>query len=106
MYKVLKFLVGHINYGGRVTDEWDIRTLMYILDTFYTPEILDNNYKFSPSGIYYSPPAESFASYRDDARNRAEENIILTKILDTYHISSLSQSTIAQKSLACTRTQI
>lgn len=62
-YKVLKFLAGHINYGGRVTDEWDIRTLMNILDSFYTPAILDPNYKLSPSGVYYSPPAESHASY-------------------------------------------
>jgi hypothetical protein len=46
-----------------VTDEWDIRTLMNILDSFYTPSILDPNYKLSPSGVYYCPTADSYASY-------------------------------------------
>ena len=46
-----------------MTDEWDIRTLMNILDSFYTPAILDPNYKLSPSSVYYSPPADSLSSY-------------------------------------------
>eukprot|EP00026_Physarum_polycephalum_P000043 Phypoly_transcript_00043.p1 GENE.Phypoly_transcript_00043~~Phypoly_transcript_00043.p1 ORF type:complete len:2765 (+),score=358.08 Phypoly_transcript_00043:606-8297(+) len=62
-YKVLKFLAGHINYGGRVTDSWDIRTLMNLLDSFYTPDILEPHYVFSPSGVYYSPSSDSLSSY-------------------------------------------
>ena len=31
-YKVIKTLVGHVNYGGRVTDDWDRRCLMTLLD--------------------------------------------------------------------------
>ncbi len=56
-YKLLQFLSGDINYGGRVTDDWDRRTLMTLLSTFYTPDILNDDYKFSPSGIYYPPPS-------------------------------------------------
>lgn len=30
-----------------------------ILETFYTPKIHDDDYKFSESGLYYSPPGNS-----------------------------------------------
>ena len=49
-YMVIKFLTGQINYGGRVTDDWDRRTLMTLLDMFITPETMEDYYKFSPSG--------------------------------------------------------
>ncbi|XP_048258404.1 dynein axonemal heavy chain 1-like isoform X3 [Haliotis rufescens] len=51
-YKVLRYTAGHINYGGRVTDDWDRRTLMNILNDFYNPEILDEDHVYSPSGVY------------------------------------------------------
>ncbi|XP_065685160.1 dynein axonemal heavy chain 1 isoform X1 [Hydra vulgaris] len=51
-YKVLKYTAGHINYGGRITDDWDRRCLMTILDNHYNPNVLQPHFKFSPSGIY------------------------------------------------------
>ncbi|KAL5009676.1 hypothetical protein ScPMuIL_011981 [Solemya velum] len=51
-YKVLVYTAGHINYGGRVTDDWDRRCLMNILGDFYKPTIIDDDYKYSQSGIY------------------------------------------------------
>ncbi len=37
-FKVLKYTAGHINYGGRVTDDWDRRCIMNILQDFYDPQ--------------------------------------------------------------------
>eukprot|EP00741_Cyanophora_paradoxa_P002212 tig00000555_g2144.t1 len=54
-YKALAYLTGQCNYGGRVTDDHDRRTLMSVLSDFYTPQILDDAYRFSPSGTYYAP---------------------------------------------------
>ncbi|XP_066927305.1 dynein axonemal heavy chain 1-like isoform X2 [Clytia hemisphaerica] len=51
-YKVLKYTAGHINYGGRVTDDWDRRCIMTILEDFYAPKVLDDGHTFSVSGIY------------------------------------------------------
>ncbi|KAJ3049383.1 Dynein heavy chain 7, axonemal [Rhizophlyctis rosea] len=62
-WKALVYLAGECNYGGRVTDDRDRRTLMSVLSLFYTPEILDDAYKLSPSGTYYAPPKGSYESY-------------------------------------------
>lgn len=63
-WEALTYLTGEITFGGRVTDEWDRRTLKSILARFYTPLILEENYKFSPSGIYYAPPDGEMASFK------------------------------------------
>lgn len=57
------YLAGECNYGGRVTDERDRRTLMSLLSIFYTPEIMSEDYKFSPSGIYRAPPKSTYDIY-------------------------------------------
>eukprot|EP00698_Gefionella_okellyi_P007692 TRINITY_DN1880_c0_g3_i1.p1 TRINITY_DN1880_c0_g3~~TRINITY_DN1880_c0_g3_i1.p1 ORF type:complete len:4251 (-),score=1210.42 TRINITY_DN1880_c0_g3_i1:76-12828(-) len=64
-FPALRYLAGHTNYGGRVTDDWDRRTLLSVLEKFYTPQILDDSYRFSPSGKYYAPDGnkEAFLEY-------------------------------------------
>ncbi|VUZ49158.1 unnamed protein product, partial [Hymenolepis diminuta] len=37
-YKILQYTAGEINYGGRVTDDWDRRCLMNILSDFYNAD--------------------------------------------------------------------
>lgn len=51
--QVLRYTAGEINYGGRVTDDWDRRCLLSILQDFYQPPVLEDNYKFSESGVYH-----------------------------------------------------
>jgi len=62
-YQALNYLVAHCNYGGRVTDDKDRRCIETILTDFYTPKILDDSYRFSPSGTYYAPPPTDKAGY-------------------------------------------
>ena len=50
------FVSGYINYGGRVTDEFDIRVLITSLKKFYTKEIINDKYLFSSSPTYIIPP--------------------------------------------------
>ena len=63
-WEAIKYLTGEIYYGGRVTDEWDRRLLKSILNRFYTPNILNDDYLFSPSGIYKAPPEGTLQSFR------------------------------------------
>uniref|UniRef100_A0AAR2LEL7 Dynein, axonemal, heavy chain 1 n=1 Tax=Pygocentrus nattereri TaxID=42514 RepID=A0AAR2LEL7_PYGNA len=51
-YKVLKYTAGEINYGGRVTDDWDRRCIMNVLEDFYCPAVLNLDHIYSPSGEY------------------------------------------------------
>jgi len=62
-YEALNYMVAEANYGGRVTDTQDRRAIVTILQTFYTPKILDPDYKFSVSGIYYSPETGPLSTY-------------------------------------------
>jgi dynein heavy chain, axonemal len=54
-WDALRFVTGQINYGGRVTDDWDRRCLMSILGYYITPKILEDDYRFSKSSTYYAP---------------------------------------------------
>jgi len=43
-YKVLNYLGAEINYGGRVTDDKDVRLITNILKVYICPEILETGY--------------------------------------------------------------
>lgn len=62
-FKALSYLTGECNYGGRVTDDRDRRVLMNLLQRFYDPEILSNDYKLSSSGIYHAPAHGTMSEY-------------------------------------------
>ncbi|EQC29095.1 hypothetical protein SDRG_13255 [Saprolegnia diclina VS20] len=65
-FEVLQVMTSMINYGGRITDDKDMRTSDVILMTYFCPAILESGYKFSTSGVYYSlaaNPKTPYASY-------------------------------------------
>ncbi|KAJ1563200.1 Dynein heavy chain 6, axonemal [Cladochytrium tenue] len=63
-WDALLYLTGDITFGGRVTDDWDRRTLKSALAKYYTPQIFTDAYRFSPSGIYFAPPDGELAAVR------------------------------------------
>jgi dynein heavy chain len=67
-YQVLRFLTSYINYGGRVTEYIDLRTIDVIMRTFYNPGVLTEGYCFDSNGTYRSvayDPADPHRSYCD-----------------------------------------
>jgi len=64
-WKALNYMVAEANYGGRVTDSCDRRCISSILKDFYTPKILEEDYKFSISGTYFSPGVGNLQVYLD-----------------------------------------
>jgi len=69
-FTALQYLAGQLNYGGRVTDEWDLRALNCILADFFIPEIMDDDYVFSRGGEYHAPVSggdmDDYRSYIND----------------------------------------
>lgn len=66
------YMTGHINYGGRVTDDWDRTCLLSILKKYYCSDMLEDKYKLSNSGIYYCPKfgvVEDYRKYIDQLPN-------------------------------------
>ena len=62
-YKVLRYTAGEINYGGRVTDDWDRRCQMTILEDFYNPHVLSDDHSFSVSGVYKQTSAVDYEGF-------------------------------------------
>jgi dynein heavy chain, axonemal len=64
-WEALVFVTGHINYGGRVTDDNDRRCLLTTLEKYYCVENLEDGYLYSPSGLYYAPSNGPIEVYRE-----------------------------------------
>lgn len=68
-YQTLKTIVALINYGGRVTDDKDVRLITAILKRYFCPELMDPAYRYTNSDVYYPPEAEhvnEVIAYIDD----------------------------------------
>ena len=68
-YAVILTLAGNVNYGGRITDDLDRRTLLTALADYITPDTLRDDYAFSASGKYTSPPDGDYESYKEWINN-------------------------------------
>ncbi len=64
-WEALVFVTGHINYGGRVTDDNDRRCLLATLIKYYCVENLEDGYMYSDSGLYYAPAFGDLQSYKN-----------------------------------------
>jgi len=54
-YQALNYLVALVNYGGRVTDDKDVRLIEAMLKRYFCPEIMSDVYKLSKLSFYYAP---------------------------------------------------
>ena len=71
-WAALKYVTGAINYGGRVTDSWDTRTLLAIMEKFYTPAVMNNDKdgfllaKDGKGSNTYSIPNDEYIEQQDN----------------------------------------
>uniref|UniRef100_A0A673T414 Dynein axonemal heavy chain 14 n=1 Tax=Suricata suricatta TaxID=37032 RepID=A0A673T414_SURSU len=55
-WQKLRYLVGEVTYGGRVTDTWDRRCLNALLYKFCNPEVLKDDFSFSSDEVHWPVP--------------------------------------------------
>jgi len=61
--ETLNYIIGEVNYGGRITDDKDQRCCRSVLSKYMCKETVhDDNYRFSPSGTYYAPNVDTVES--------------------------------------------
>ena len=63
-YAALNYLVAEANYGGRVTDDKDVRLIRAMLRKYFCPEVMNDSYKLSKLDAYYAPPEGPLADAR------------------------------------------
>ena len=63
-WDAMLYMTGHINYGGRVTDDWDRVCLLSILKKYYNQDIINSEkYELSSSKIYRVPEYGGLKEY-------------------------------------------
>jgi len=73
-YKAIIYLTADCIYGGRVTDDWDRRTLFSILNDFYNENVLrDETYKINNLDDYVIPYLETHEDYLNKINNYPNE---------------------------------
>ena len=63
-FETLRYIIGEINYGGRVTDRIDIRLIVGVLKKYMHKGIMNKKFNFSTDGKYYSPEDLTLAQIR------------------------------------------
>lgn len=71
-YDALSYLTAECNYGGRVTDAWDRRSIVTILADYVNPEVVHNSsYRFAADDCFIVP-------------SKTEHHEILKYVDDSY----------------------
>ena len=74
--QVLKYTAGQINYGGRVTDDWDRRCLLNVLEDFYCPAVLSPGHLYTASGDYRQIDTQLGVQVRPAATGRVYVHLL------------------------------
>lgn len=63
-WDAMNYMFAQINYGGRVTDDWDRLLIECMLRRFFSPDDLEENYTFTDSGKYFIPDFATLEEYK------------------------------------------
>jgi dynein heavy chain len=61
----LQYLIAEVNYGGRVTDDKDVRLISAVLKGYFAPEMFDDTFRFAKLPDYSIPKDGSLTECRE-----------------------------------------
>jgi dynein heavy chain len=64
-WKTLCYIIAEVNYGGRVTDDKDVRLIAEFLKRYFNEGLLEDGYLLSPFDAYYAPKEGSLDELRE-----------------------------------------
>ncbi len=99
--------VGQLNYGGRVTDDWDRRTLSNLLDTFLCPAVLEDGYTFHNAAYGTLPNGSLHKDYLKLVGDLPinDDPAVRSASLPHTRASAPPDSRLRCRPLVCTRTR-
>jgi len=54
-WTTLQYIIAEVNYGGRVTDDKDVRLIAAVLKGYFAPPMLEKGFRFAGLEAYYPP---------------------------------------------------
>jgi len=54
-FTTLRYIIAEVNYGGRVTDDKDVRLISAILKQYFNDQLLQESFRFAGLDAYYAP---------------------------------------------------
>eukprot|EP00933_Yihiella_yeosuensis_P014688 TRINITY_DN13064_c0_g2_i1.p1 TRINITY_DN13064_c0_g2~~TRINITY_DN13064_c0_g2_i1.p1 ORF type:complete len:1259 (-),score=321.04 TRINITY_DN13064_c0_g2_i1:1184-4960(-) len=61
----LRYIIAEVNYGGRVTDDKDVRLISAVLKGYFNEDMVNEGFKFAGLDAYYIPKEGSLQETRD-----------------------------------------
>jgi len=79
-YRAIIGIIGEVNYGGRVTDDWDRRTLLCLLQDFCAEKVHSDAHRVVNNLSTYSIPSfEKLQEYQNYVRYALHPRILVIK---------------------------
>jgi len=94
-WTTLTEIVGEVNYAGRVTDDKDQRCVRSLLAKCFSPQILNDSYTLSDSGVYFAPAVGPLSAVRDYVASLPDDTPEAFGLHDNADISFQLQETSA-----------
>jgi len=69
----LNYIIAECNYGGRVTDDKDVRLISAFLYRYFNEGVLEDGYLLSPLEAYYAPKQGSLGEVREFITNLPQD---------------------------------
>merc|ERR1719506_312512 len=64
-WSTLNYIIAEVNYGGRVTDDKDVRLISAFLYRYFNEGVLEDGYLLSPLEAYYAPKEGTLTEARE-----------------------------------------